>query len=153
MIWQPQHYPKSFLVVCVLVGFATFTVAQDHAYDAAGRLVWSSQPSGASTSITYDPAGNILAIASVSAGTDSDGDGVPDRYEVKFTGSPTALHGAADPFGRGVTNSVAYAFGAPPFASTGSFIRPLDVVVDSISGDTILRLQYRRPKDGPLLWT
>ena len=142
---------KLALVVVLLgVGFqARQASAQTHVYDAIGRLVWSTQPSGASSAQTYDANGNLTSTASVAAGTDSNGNGIPDSYEMQYTGSRTGMDAMANPSHDGVTNLMKFALGLNPGLPDGVDLTTLSVVTSDGVGH--LTLEYLRPKEGTLL--
>ena len=129
--------------------------AQTHVYDAAGRLRWSTQPGGAATAYTYDPAGNVLSVSNVSPGQDTDGDGMPDSFEFQWTGatSITALDGALDPDGDGVVNLLEFAFARDPDRSDvvkhGFALTAVSVEPHGAGPEHYLHLTFVRPKQGP----
>jgi len=150
---------RALHVGCLAIAFACCVLGpeargQTHVYDAAGRLRWSTQPGGASTTYTYDAAGNILSVANVLAGQDTDGDGIPDSFEFQWTGanSTTSMNATLDPDGDGVVNLLEYAFARDPkisdvlkygFALTGASI-------ETIGGsEHYLHITFVRPKQGP----
>ena len=140
-------------IVWVSVMTMTFSAAnaQQHIYDAAGRLIWSAQPSGASTSIGYDPAGNVTSVLAVAPGQDTDEDGIPDSYELRFTGSVAGLDASDDWSGDGSSNLVAFAFGRDPFTPAGSPLQNISAPIDVIDGETYLVFTYLRPREGTSL--
>ena len=123
--------------------------ANQYSYDAAGRLVWATQSNGDSTSYGYDPNGNLESVLSVSAGSDSDGDGLPDWFEIFYSGAINGLDAAYAPFSDGRTYLERFAFAlAPdqfefrPLTSGGELFDPGD-------GDHYFIFSYLRPALGP----
>ncbi len=125
--------------------------AQNHIYDAIGRLRWSTQASGASTAFGYDPNGNLLSVTNVSPGQDTDGDGIPDSFELLWTGGAnfTGLDGSNDEEGDGLINLLEFALARNPFVSDAGNLTP--VSLEPSGADRYLTLRYRRPKQGTAL--
>ncbi len=119
-------------------------------YDAIGRLIWATLPDGSSTTYVYDDNGNIEAIGTVASGADTDGDGIPDYYEIRYTGQTTGLNAFADLESDGQNNFTEFAFGRAPLTSDAS---PLTVVgLTSLPGNgNYLTLTYLRPRGATLL--
>ena len=129
--------------------FPLLCLAQTHTYDAAGRLVWSTQPGGASSSFTYDANGNLLATVNIGAAQDTNGNGIPDSFEIQYTGSVTGMNALGDPSGDGVVNLLKYALARDPSKPDGGNLTPESLTVSGTG--KYLTLQYLRPKQGPLL--
>ncbi len=121
-------------------------LALSHRYDAAGRLTWSVQTGGQATHFSYDSAGNITAIAVVTPAQDSDGDGLPDTWEVRFSPSAVARAAADDPDGDGVIDLQEFAFARLPDRPDGGGLTPL--TLEPSAGGAHLTLRYRRPVQG-----
>lgn len=140
------------LFVITLAGIFTIPLqAANLGYDAAGRVVWSIQPGGQTTTFSYDANGNINAIASITPGEDSDLDGIPDYFEILFSGTATGLNASDDPDGDGNTQLVEYAFGLNPSVPDGSAIAPIGITPpDPMTGDRFFTLTYLRPQSGTL---
>jgi YD repeat-containing protein len=132
-----------------LIGIGGLT-AQTSTYDAIGRLVWSAQPGGASTTYAYDPNGNLTATGSVGAGADGDGDGIADYYEIRFTGTVAGLVATGDEEGDGLTNLREFAFGRDPRQSDSSNLTPVSIEPPT-GANQYFTLRYNRPKSAPLL--
>lgn len=138
------------VVVILALGLSSMRAsAQTRVYDAIGRLVWSTQPSGASTAHSYDANGNLLATSPVAAGTDTNGNGIPDSYEMLYTGSRTGMDATANPTKDGVCNLMKFALGLNPNLPDGVDLTTLSLVYSN--GEGHMTLQYFRPKEGPLL--
>ncbi len=121
-------------------------LALSHRYDAAGRLVWSIQPGGQATHCSYDAAGNLTAVAVVTPAQDSDGDGLPDTWEVRFSPSAGARGAADDPDGDGLIDLQEFAFARLPDRPDGGGLTPLSL--ETGAGGAHLTLRYRRPVQG-----
>ena len=129
--------------------FLTFPIlceANSIGYDPAGRVVWSIQPGGQMTTFSYDANSNITAIGSVLAGTDSDSDGIPDFFEIHFSGTVTALSPTADGDQDGLNNLGEFAFAFNPNASDAVNITPISIVTPSGSTDRFFTIVYQRPQ-------
>ncbi len=120
--------------------------ALSHRYDAAGRLTWSVQPGGQATHFAYDAAGNITAVAVVVPAQDSDGDGLPDTWEVRFGADETARVATADADRDGLIDLHEFAFARLPDRPDGGGITP--VSIESTAGGARLTLRYLRPVQG-----
>lgn len=74
----PFNSAGGLLAAACYFFLATTADARSVGYDAAGRVIWAIQPFGQMTTFAYDTNGNLTAVGSVTASTDSDGDGMPD---------------------------------------------------------------------------
>jgi YD repeat-containing protein len=125
--------------------------AQTHVYDSIGRLRWSTQPNGASTSFSYDAANNLLSVTNVSASADSDADGMPDSFEIQWTGgvSTTALAPGDDPEKDSIINLAEFAFARGVTVGDIQALTPVSIEPPS-GANRYLTLRYTRPKNGTL---
>ena len=123
--------------------------ARSISYDPAGRVQWSIQPEGQTTSYSYDANGNLLSLASLTSGEDTDGDGLPDYFELKFTGLDTALDPSGDEDGDGLSNFVEFAFGRTPGVQDGHSLAGVSFEVPNPgTGETFFSITYIRPSSG-----
>lgn len=137
-------------LVFLLAGGLGSLSAQSHVYDAIGRLVWSTQANGHSTTYAYDNNGNLEAVGSVSPGTDSDGDGLPDYFEIRYSGQPTGLAPGTDDDHDGLTAFREFAFGRDPrVADTTALV--VASLAPALPGSELLTLTYLRPRGATLL--
>ena len=121
-------------------------------YDAAGRMVWTIQPGGNASTFTYDRNGNLEVVASITPSTDSDDDGLPDYFELQFTGLPTALSAGSDEDGDGRDNLFEFAFDLRPDAADGFEVTPVSLSAPTPgTSDQTFSFTYRRPTSGPAL--
>lgn len=136
--------------VFLLLG-ASWASAQTHIYDAIGRLRWSTQASGASTAFSYDPNGNLLSVTNVSPGQDTDGDGLPDSFELLWSGGAdfTSLDASIDEESDGLINLLEFALARDPFTPDAANLTP--VSIEPNGTDQYLTIRYLRPKQGPAL--
>lgn len=130
-------------LLLILPGAAS---AMSHRYDAAGRLVWSVQPGGQATHFAYDAAGNITGISSIVAAQDSDGDGLPDTWELRYSGSATGRTATADPDADGLIDLQEFAFARLPDGPDGGNLTP--VAIEITAQGARLTLRYLRPIQG-----
>lgn len=136
-------------LACVCASLSASAPGQSHSYDAAGRLIWSTQPSGAATAFGYDPAGNILSVAVVTPGRDIDGDGLPDSFEIEWSGSTTGMDAMADFNGSGRVNLLEYALALDPLGQGNANPTPVSIELSTDGTDSHLTLRFRRPVYGP----
>ncbi len=143
------HRTPTAALVFLCAGFAPLA-AQTHVYDPIGRLIWSTQPNGASTTYAYDDTGNLTAIGTVAAGADTDGDGLPDYYEIRYSGTLIELDATSPVPGQPLTVFQAFAFGRDPEARPGG---PLTIarLIPAPPGDPGFSLEYHRPRGASLL--
>jgi YD repeat-containing protein len=150
---------KSGLYKSIFTGLLGLSIllpiqARNFGYDGAGRVIWSIQPECQNTSFSYDANGNVLAIASMTSGEDSDGDGIPDYFELKFTGLKTGLSASVDGDSDGLTNFVEFAFGRNPVLQDGHRLSNFQFTApDPITGEVYFIMTYQRPKSATQLLT
>ncbi len=120
--------------------------ALSHRYDAAGRLMWSVQPGGQATHFGYDAAGNITGITVVAPSQDTDGDGLPDTWEVRYSANETGRSATADPDGDTLVDLQEFAFARLPDRPDGASITP--VSLETTAQGSRLTLRYMRPIQG-----
>jgi YD repeat-containing protein len=136
---------------CLFFLVAGDSFAQTHVYDSIGRLRWTTQAGGASISYAYDQNGNLLSVANITPGQDSDGDGLPDSFEILWTGgaSTTALDPGADPERDGLINFLEFALARRPDSPDAAALTPVSI---ELSGpERYVTFRYLRPKQGPAL--
>ncbi|WP_158279870.1 RHS repeat domain-containing protein [Coraliomargarita sinensis] len=140
---------KSFLFVklgAILLLCSLSLLARHVGYDAAGRVIWSIQPSGQTTSFSYDANGNIESITSITPAEDTDSDGMPDYFEIRFSGTATALIPSEDTDQDGMSHLFEFAFGKDPSVPDAQNITPISLEVpDPQTGDQFFTLKYLRP--------
>lgn len=117
-----------------------------HRYDAAGRLTWSVQPGGQATHFTYDAAGNLGTITTILPAQDTDADGLPDTWEVHYSGTATGRAAASDTDADGLIDLQEFAFARQPDRADGANLTP--VSLEPAAGGTRLTLRYLRPTQG-----
>jgi len=105
----------SFACVCLLFNLSARTVS----YDAAGRVTYTIQPSGEMTTFAYDANSNLTAIGSILPGEDTDADGIPDFFEIHYSGTVTRLLPGGNEDADSITNIVEFAFAQNPALSDG----------------------------------
>lgn len=121
--------------------------ARNIGYDAAGRVIWSIQPSGQTTTFDYDANGNIESIASVTPAEDADLDGLPDYFEIRFAGTAIDLVATEDSDQDGMNHLFEFAFAKDPSVSDAQDITPVSLEVpDPQTGDQFFTLKYLRPQ-------
>lgn len=85
-----------------------------------GRLdgfVWSANAGWISLSNQFA----LVQTTSIAQGTDADGDGLPDAWELQFAATLAQLHGQADDDGDGATNRQEYEADTNPLDATSVF--------------------------------
>ncbi|TVP77778.1 MAG: hypothetical protein EA353_09635 [Puniceicoccaceae bacterium] len=143
--------PIPLLLGGILFVAGTMLSARNVGYDGAGRLIWSLQPSGQMTTFAYDANGNIEAIASITPADDTDGDGIPDYFEIRYSGAATGLAAADDIDGDGMNNLFEFAFAKDPTVADAGNITPISLEVpDPQTGEQFFTLKYLRPVAGTL---
>ena len=150
MNWNPNlHLRISGILLGSLLLSAANLHATDIGYDAAGRVVSSIQPDGQTTTFGYDANGNIELIASITPAEDSDADGLPDYFEIRFTGTKTVLAPTDDTDQDGMDHLFEFAFAKDPSISDATEITPISLEVPNPqTGDQFFTLKYLRPQSG-----
>ncbi|NBB81709.1 MAG: hypothetical protein GVY36_20090 [Verrucomicrobia bacterium] len=144
------RHKGSTLCVILILGIAGLE-GRSIGYDAAGRVVWTIQPNGQTTTFSYDGNGNLEAIGSVVPGADADLDGIPDYFELRFSGSTTGLDSTADEDSDQNNNFVEYAFARSPDKADGYALTVISLTEpDPATGEEFHILRYLRPQSGPL---
>ena len=100
------------------------------------------------TTFSYDANSNLTAIGSVVSGTDSDFDGIPDFFEIHFSGTVTALDPTLDEDSDGLNNLGEFAFAFNPTVSDAVNVTPISIVTPSGSTDQFFTIVYQRPQVG-----
>lgn len=133
-----------------VIGLCSLSLmARNIGYDAAGRVVWSIQPGGQTTTFSYDANGNIESIASITPAEDTDSDGMPDYFEIRFSGSPTGLAATEDDDQDGMNHLFEFAFAKDPSVSDAKDITPTSLEVpEPQTGEQFFTLKYLRPQSG-----
>jgi YD repeat-containing protein len=146
-----QYWDSVLWISCLLLLGCLSASADTHIYDAIGRLRGSTQSSGATTAFSYDPNGNLLSVTNISPGQDSDGDGIPDSFELLWTGGTnfTDLDASIDEEQDGLINLLEFALARNPFVSDVNNLTP--VSIEPSGGNQYLTIRYLRPKQGPAL--
>ena len=103
------------------------------------------------TTFAHDANGNLSAIGSLSASTDSDGDGLPDFFEIHYSGSANGLGLTGDEDYDGLNTLGEFAFALNPTVADAFAITPLSIVTPDGSSDSFFTLVYLRPQVGPEL--
>ena len=80
--------------------------------------------------------------------TDSDSDGLPDYWELKYSGSTTAMSPGGNTDGSGMSNFTKYAFGLDP--TKGSSVNP---IIDTTSLHGSGQFSYTRAANSVLTYT
>lgn len=125
-------------------------LARNIVYDAAGRVIWTIQPSGQATTFTYDANGNIESIATVIPSVDTDNDGIPDYYEIQYASSVTSLDPSLDEDNDRNNNLSEFAFALRASEADGFQITPISITPPDSSGDSFFTIKYIRPQTGTL---
>jgi len=104
---------KNKLTVWILfVAVALLSSSSGHAatyqYDNLNRLIAVTYDSGKTVRYAYDPGGNIISISE-----DSDDDGMPDDWEIKYFGD-TSSDGTGDYDNDGLSDSEEYKLNTDP---------------------------------------
>jgi len=147
----PFNSVVGLLATACFYCLATTAEARSVGYDAAGRVIWAIQPFGQMTTFAYDTNGNLTAVGSVTASTDSDGDGMPDFFEIHYSGMTTGLNAGADNDGDGLSSLGEFAFAFNPSVADAFAITPVSIVSPGGSSDRFFTLVYLRPQVGPQL--
>ena len=78
-----------------------------------------------------------------------DADGLPDYFEIRFTGTKTALTPTDDADQDGMNHLFEFAFTKDPFISDATEITLISLEVPNTqTGDQFFTLKYRRPQSG-----
>lgn len=104
------------------------------------------QPGGQATRFAYDAADNIIGITTISPAQDTDGDGLPDTWEIRYSASETGRSAASDPDADGLIDLQEFAFARLPDRPDGAGVTP--VSLETTAGGTRLTLRYLRPTQG-----
>lgn len=88
-------------------------------YDSNNRLKTASYTNGVVARYHFDAAHNMTGIGQVE---DSDGDGLPDYWEIKYFGDLTTTDGTGDQDGDGLTDLEEYLSASDPTSSSSSFV-------------------------------
>jgi hypothetical protein len=137
-------------ILIILVAVAVSSDARSVGYDAVGRVIWTVQPSGQTTTFDYDANGNVELIGSITPSVDSDSDGIPDYYEIRYSGADSGLDASSDEDADGNDNLREFAFGLDPTTGDGFSITPISLTAEDVSGDSYFTLTYLRPQSGTL---
>ena len=132
---------QSFFTFSILMTSSLFS--SYHTYDALGRLTGTIHDNGGIVNRTYDPEGNMETI---SLFKDTDGDGLPDTWEIKYFDDPTAGDpNALGDDGDNITNLVEFGMGLDPDAADGDIAA---VAIVSEASVDYLEIEYIRSKSG-----
>lgn len=88
-------------------------------YDSNNRLKTASYTNGVVARYHFDATHNMIGIGQVA---DSDGDGLPDYWEIKYFGDLTTTDGTGDQDGDGLTDYEEYLSASDPTSSSSSFV-------------------------------
>lgn len=117
------------------IGWISFAPGGNPRVDwATGKLsgsVWSANAGW----ISLGDEGQFVRIESLPQPPDTDGDGLPDAWEIQLVGTLSALSGEVDNDHDGQTNLQEYLAGTDPF-DENDFVGPLRLFVDA-SGRTL----------------
>lgn len=142
---------KIVLLGALVCSLPVLSKGRTFGYDGAGRVVWATQSSGQTTTFSYDANGNLETIGSIIPGDDTDNDGMPDYFEVQFSGSKTALDPVTDEDQDGKENLLEYAFLRKADRSDGYAIAVIDLTdPDPVTGEEFHTMTYLRPISGTL---
>ena len=139
-----------FRVACIIALPLPANLTTTYAYDDAGRLVRADQPTGQQVFYGHDAAGNLAYAYSVFAGTDADGDGMPDHWEICFLGGTGVADATTDTDHDGRTDLMEYALAGDPTAPDTS-ANPAFGVREA-DGKPWLTLTFRRNKGANLTY-
>ena len=115
-----------------------------YTYDALGRLVTTTHPSGPYTLYNYDNANNLTHTYSVFAGTDNNGNGIPDSWEYYYFGSTNVVVTNTDYNTNGIVDFLEYALGNDPTKPNKT--NSITADLRSLSGHSYLFFTYVRNK-------
>lgn len=87
-------------------------------YDSNNRLKTASYTNGVTARFHYDAAHNMTGIGHVA---DTDEDGLPDYWEIKYFGDLTTTDGTEDSDGDGLTDYEEYLAATDPTSSSSRF--------------------------------
>lgn len=90
-----------------------------YTYDSNNRLKTASYTNGVTARYQFDLAHNLTGIGQVA---DTDGDGLPDYWEIKYFGDLTTTDGTGDQDGDGLSDLAEYLAATDPTANGSSFV-------------------------------
>lgn len=90
-----------------------------YTYDSNNRLKTASYTNGVTARYQFDLAHNLTWIGQVA---DTDGDGLPDYWEIKYFGDLTTTDGTGDQDGDGLSDLEEYIASSNPTVSGSSFV-------------------------------
>ena len=112
---------------------------------------WNTAADGSGTSYatgaTYSTDAALVLFAKWTA-NDSDSDGLPDWWEMKYSGSTTAMSAGGNTDGSGMSNFTKYAFGLDP--AKGSSVDP---IIDTTALHGAGQFSYTRAANSVLTYT
>jgi uncharacterized repeat protein (TIGR02543 family) len=112
---------------------------------------WNTAADGSGTSYatgaTYSTDAALVLFAKWTA-NDSDSDGLPDWWELKYSGSTTAMSAGGNTDGSGMSNLTKYAFGLDP--TKGSSVNP---IIDTTALHGAGQFSYTRAANSILTYT
>jgi hypothetical protein len=135
------------------IGWINFDpVGKPHVDWSTGKLSGSAWSANAGWIVLGNDA-NYLRIASLPALPDSDGDGLPDAWEIQIAGNVGVLSGSLDSDFDGQTDLEEYLAGTNPL-DPNDFFGPVRIQVDAAGADlefpTAKDRVYRIEQHGPL---
>lgn len=102
------------LPVQLLVTFMPALPSAKYTYDFLGRLITVEHSAVDRVSYIYDNAHNLTYIYPAFEGSDQNGNGIPDAWEIKFFGSTNVVGANTDFNQNGIIDFLEYAFGYDP---------------------------------------